>query len=204
MPASAEADSAYVELKKLPNIPLPAPAQLKTRADALMTRKRYSDAAEEYRLLANAANVEDRPKMQLALADALHKSGRNRDAKQILVSLPPVTGELNAQRLYLLGQIAWAANDNDTFYRTVDELRQADPTSPWLEQALLSVANLHLVHHEYDQALDAFREAQQRFPNGTKASYMHWKASWLLLRQGRNEDAKKAFEEQIALYPSGE
>jgi soluble lytic murein transglycosylase len=72
-----------------------------------------------------------------------------------------------------------------------------------LEQALLSAANLHLVHHEYDQALDAFREAQQRFPDGERASYVHWKAAWLTLRQGRNADAKKAFEEQIARYPSG-
>jgi soluble lytic murein transglycosylase len=141
--------------------------------------------------------------MQLALADALHRAGRNGDAKQVLASLGNVSGELNAQRLYLLGQVAWAANDNDTFYRTVDELRQGGPTSPWLEQALLSAANLHLVHREYDQALDAFREAQQRFPTGPRASYVHWKAAWLTLRQGRNEDAKKAFEEQIALYPSG-
>ena len=122
--------------------------------------------------------------MQLALADALHRSGKNRDAKQVLASLGSVSGELNAQRLYLLGQVALAANDNDTFYRTVDELRQADPASPWLEQALLSAANLHLVHHEYDQALDAFREAQQRFPNGPRASYVHWKAAWLTLAPG--------------------
>ena len=59
------------------------------------------------------------------------------------------------------------------------------------------------MHHEYDQALDAFREAQQRFPDGPRASYVHWKAAWLTLRQGRNEDAKKAFEEQITIYPSG-
>jgi soluble lytic murein transglycosylase len=168
-----------------------------------MKRKRYADAAEEYRSLANEAGSTDRPSMQLALADALHRSGRNRDAKQVLASLGPVAGEENAERLYLLGQVAWAANDNDAFYRSVDDLRQTTPSSPWLEQALLSAANLHLVHHEYDQALDAFREAQQRFPNGGRASYVHWKAAWLTLRQGRNADAKKAFEEQIALYPSG-
>ena len=203
MPASAEADAAYAELKKLPSAPPPTVTQLRTRAEGLISRKRYAEAADEYRSLANQASPEDRPKMQLDLADALHRSGKNRDAKQVLASLGNVTGELNAQRLFLLGQVAWAANDNDTFYRTVDELRQADATSPWLEQALLSVANLHLVHHEYDQALDAFREAQQRFPNGARASYVHWKAAWLTLRQGRNEDAKKAFEEQIALYPGG-
>ena len=202
MPASAEADSAYAELRKLPSVPPPTTAQLKTRAEGLMSRRRYADAADEYRSLVNRASPDDRPRMQLALADALHRSGKNRDAKQVLDSLGSVSGEVNAQRLYLMGQVAWAANDNDTFYRTVDELRQADPTSPWLEQALLSAANLHLVHHEYDQALDAFREAQQRFPNGPRASYVHWKAAWLTLRQGRNEDAKKAFEEQITLYPS--
>ena len=203
MPASTEADAAYAELKKLPSVPPPTVAQLKTRAEGLMNRRRYADAADEYRSLVNESSPDDRPRMQLALADALHRSGKNRDAKQVLASLGSVSGELNAQRLYLLGQVAWTANDNDTFYRTVDELRQADPASPWLEQALLSAANLHLVHHEYDQALDAFREAQQRFPNGTRASYVHWKAAWLTLRQGRNEDAKKAFEEQITLYPSG-
>ncbi len=203
MPASAEADGAFAELKKLPLVPEPTVAQRKTRAEALVSRRRYADAAEEYRSLANEASPADRPAMQLSLADALHRSGRNRDAKQVLADVGNVSGEANAQRLYLVGQVAWAANDNDAFYRTVDELRQSAPTSQWLEQALLSAANLHLVHHEYDQALDTFREAQQRFPDGARASYVHWKAAWLTLRQGRNEEAKKAFEEQITLYPTG-
>ena len=203
MPASAEADAAYAELKKLPSAPPPTVSQRRTRADALISRHRYGDAVEEYRSLASEASGSERTAFQLALADALHRSGRDRDAKQALAELGNVTGEANAQRLYLFSQVAWAANENDIFYRTVDEMRQSAPTSPWLEQALLSAANLHLVHHEYDQALDAFREAQQRFPNGPRASYVHWKAAWLTLRQGRNEDAKKAFEEQIALYPSG-
>ena len=204
MPASADADTAYAELKKLPSVPPPTVTQLKTRADGLMSRKRYADAADEYRSSRSTRSaLKVSLTVQLALADALHRGGRNRDAKLVLALLGGEGGEVNAHRLYLLGQVAFAANDNDAFYRTVDELRQAAPTSPWLEQALLSAANLHLVHHEYDQALDTFREAQQRFPNGARASYVHWKAAWLTLRQGRNEDAKKAFEEQIALYPSG-
>jgi soluble lytic murein transglycosylase len=203
MPTSTEAEAAYAELKKLPSVPPPTMAQRKTRADLLMKGHRYADAADEYRNLVVEASPDDRPAMQLALADAYHHSGRDRDAKPVLTSLGAVGGEANAQRLYLLGQVAWDANDNDAFYRTVDELRQSAPTSPWLEQALLSAANLHLVHHEYDQALDAYREAQQRFPNGPRASYVHWKAAWLTLRQGRNEEAKKEFEEQISRYPAG-
>jgi soluble lytic murein transglycosylase len=203
MPASADADAAYAELKKLPSAPPPTVTQLKTRADALMTRKRYADAADEYRTLVNQISPGNRPLLQLSLADALHRGGKNHDAKLVLALLGDEAGEINAHRLYLLGQIDFATSDNDAFYRTVDELRQAAPASPWLEQALLSAANLHLVHHEYDQALDAFREAQQRFPTGPRASYVHWKAAWLTLREGRNQDAEKAFDEQIALYPSG-
>ncbi len=196
MPASADADAAYAELRKLPAVPPPTAAQLKARADGLMSKKRYADAAEEYRSLINTistdSNSTERSAIQLALADALHRDGKNRDAKLVLALVGGESGEINAHRLYLLGQVDFATSDNDAFYRTVDELRQAAPASPWLEQALISAANLHLVHHEYDQALDAFREAQQRFPNGTRASYTHWKAAWLTLRQGRNQDAEKA------------
>jgi soluble lytic murein transglycosylase len=203
MPTAAEADAAYTELKRLPSAPPPTSAQLKTRADLLMKAKRYNDAADEYRELASHATPELRPSAELAFADAMHRSGRNREAKTELADLPGATADQNAQRLYILGEIAWASNDNDEFYRTVNELRQAAPTSTWLEQALLSVANLHLVHHEYDQALDAFRELQQRFPTGSRASYAHWKAAWLTLRFGRNQEAKKQFDEQIGMYPSG-
>ena len=129
--------------------------------------------------------------------------GRNREAKAELSSLVGATPDQQAQRLYILGEVAWASDENQAFYQLVDQLRQTAPTSSWLESALLSVANLHLVHHEYDQALDAFRELQQRFPKGAKASYAHWKAAWLTLRMGRNDEAKKLFEEQIAVYPGG-
>jgi len=201
MPTAPEADAAYAELKKLPSLPLATPAQRKTRADLLMKAKRYNDAADEYRELASHASVESRPGAELALADALYRSGRNREAKAELTTLAGATADQSAHRLYILGEVAWASDENAAFYSTVDELRQLAPTSGWLEQALLSVANLHLVHHEYEQSLDAFRELQQRFPNGSRASYAHWKTAWLTLRMGRNDDAKKLFDEQIAMYP---
>ena len=74
--------------------------------------------------------------------------------------------------------------------------------NPWLEQALLSAGNIYLLRRDYDRAIDSYRELQQRFPNGGRASYAHWKATWLSLRQGRRSDAEKGFEEQIELYPS--
>ena len=203
MPTSAEADIAYSDLKKLPGAPQPTPAQRKTRAELLMKARRYNDAADEFREVASHADPASRPAAELALADALHRSGRNREAKSELTTLANASADQNAQRLYILGEVAWSSEDNPTFYLMVDELRQSAPASPWLEAALLSTANLHLVHHEYDQALETFHELQQRFPTGSKASYAHWKTAWLTLRQGHNDEAKKLFEEQIAVYPAG-
>ncbi len=203
MPTSSDAEAANAELRKLPQAPAATSAQRKTRGDLLLKVRRYSDAADEYRQWLSHASPDERATATLALADALHHAGRNREAKSELTTLTGATADQSAQRLYILGEIAWSSEENDLFYRTVDSLRQTAPTSPWLEAALLSVANLRLVHHEYDQALSAFRELQQRFPSGSRASYAHWKAAWLTLRQGHNDAAKNEFDEQIQLYPSG-
>jgi soluble lytic murein transglycosylase len=203
MPSSPDADNAYSELLKLHGAPPTTAAQRKARAELLIKARRYADAAAEFGQLAANAPAEMRPEAELAYADALHRAGRNREAKSEISNLPGATAEQSAHRLYILGEVAWATDDNATFYSTVDQLRQSASTSPWLEAALLSAANLHLVHHEYDQALDCYRELQQRFPNGSKASYAHWKTAWLTLRQARKEEAKKLLEEQISLYPGG-
>lgn len=203
IPTAAEADAAYAELRSLPSAPQATEAQRKTRAELLVKARRFSDAADEFRELASHASQESRPAIELELADALHRAGRDREAKAELTTLPGANDDQKAQRLYILGEIAWKTDDNASFFGVVDQLRQTAPTSPWLESALLSAANLHLVHHEYDQAFEAFRELQQRFPNGAKASYAHWKAAWLTLRLGRTTEAKEAFDEQLALYPNG-
>src|SRR5205085_8997802 len=41
----------------------------------------------------------------------------------------------------------------------------------------------------------------QRFPTGKHASSAHWKAAWLNYRLGNMADAKRRFEDQIAVFP---
>ncbi len=202
MPVSADADTAYAELKKLPSLPPATAQQRKTRADLLMKAHRYSDAVDAYRELLSADSPAERPATQIALAEALHHASRDRDARAELALLAASGDPQREHRLFILSEIEWSSGNNDAFYNAVNELRAA-PQNPWLEQALLSAANLHLVHHEYAQALDTYRELQQRYPTGVHASYVHWRAAWLTLRQGHNADAEKLFEEQITLYPAG-
>ena len=199
LPTSFEADAAGVELRKLGISG--SVTERRTRADLLLKAKHYSDAAHDYRELLEQAGPSDRSSLQLALATALEKSDRSRDARQLLTSMGPQTGEAEAQRLYLLSETARSTSDEDAVQRTLGQLRQYGPSSPWLEQALLSAANMYMLKRDYDRAIDHYRELQQRFPNGTRASYAHWKAAWLSFRQLRTEEARQGFEEQIALYP---
>jgi soluble lytic murein transglycosylase len=201
MPASPEADTASAELKKLSGLgPVPF-ADRKARADLLAKSKRNADAANEYRDLLGEVPQPDRASVELALASALQKSGRNKDARQILDGVPD-SPDVAAQKLFLLGEVARATDDQDGFLRFQAQLRQTAPDSAWMEQSLLATGNLYLVKKDYDHAIDAYRELQQRFPNGNRASYAHWKVAWLSLRQGRGEEAKQEFERQIALYPA--
>ena len=205
MPVSWEAGQAEVELRKLPTppqTPPPTVEERRTRADLLARGKQFGEAANEYRDLVHEVTPGERPEIEMAMVEALRRDGRNKDAKKVLESIPTPTPELSVERLYNLGEIARATDDDDGFLRIVDQIRQTAPTSTWLEQELLASGNIYLLRRDYDRAIDSYRELQERFPNGGRASYAHWKAAWLSLRQSRNAEARKEFEDQIALYPT--
>jgi soluble lytic murein transglycosylase len=204
LPLSFEATAAQSELQKLastPGISPPGFSERKTRADLLARAKRFPEAADAYRDLLRESAPADKPGIQLALAEAFHHSGQNREAKQLLDSVQITSPEIAAERLYDLGEMQRAVDQDDAFLQTVADIRQTSPTSPWLEQALLYAGNIYLLRRDYDKAIDAYREIEQRFPAGPRAPYSHWKAAWLCLRQGRTAEAKTGFEQQIALYP---
>lgn len=200
MPMSAEADRAGTLLRATPEGLGSTFALEKARADALSSGRRYRDAATDYRELLSLATPEDRPSVQVALAGALHKSGDDRQARSILESMT-ATGEINAERLFYLLEIARSDKDDDRFLQALDQLRQAGPNSSWLEQGLLTAGNVFLLRNDYDRALDFYREIRERFPQGRFGAYANWKVAWLSLRQNRTEDARKGFEQQLAQYP---
>jgi soluble lytic murein transglycosylase len=204
LPLSPEAASAQSELQKLASTPGVSPPTFedqRTRADLLAHAKKYSDAADAYRDLLRAAIPADKPFIQLALAEMLHHSNQDREAKQLLNSVQIAAPEIAAERLYDLGEMQRAADQDDAFLQTVADIRKASPTSPFLEQALLNAGNIYLLRKDYDNAIASYREIDQRFPTSPRAHYAHWKTAWLTFRQGRNAEAKALFEQQVAFYP---
>ncbi|MCU1310164.1 MAG: Lytic transglycosylase, catalytic [Candidatus Angelobacter sp.] len=203
MPLSPEADEAGVYLRKMAGSDgYGTPELRKSRADLLARGKRYWQAISEYQQLVSDSTGHPVPSVQVALANALYKNDRQSEAKQILLGMMDAHDEVNAQRLYLLGEIARSADDDASQSASIDELRRSAPQSGWLQEELLSAGNKFLLRRNLEQAAAMYAELTQRFPEGKYGSSAHWKAAWLSYRLGKTADAKKQFEEQISLFPN--
>lgn len=204
MPSSAEAEAAGTDSKSLEAsgiLPPPVYGERKQRAALLAQASRFADAAKEYRTLLGDAPPEERPALQVALGTALRRSGSLKEANDLLQSTQ-ATGEVNAIRLYNIGEIARSQDNDAAFLDNLNRMRQEAPTSGWFSTALLSAGNMYLLRRDFDKAIDNYRELSTRFPNDGRASYAHWKAAWLDYRQGRSQQAKDEFTEQIAKWPN--
>jgi peptidoglycan lytic transglycosylase len=204
LPLSLEAPLAQTELSKLSASTkyVPTVEERKVRADLLFNSRQYDQAAGEYQSLLGSLSPQEQPVTQLKMAVSWYHLNRDKDAKKILDALNNLPPELAAERLYYLGEIAQDSNDENGFLSILEQLRQSAPTSHWFELALLSAGNMYLLKPDFDKAIDYYRELHVRFPQSNLAAYAHWKVAWLSLQQGRDDEAKKEFENQIALYPT--
>jgi soluble lytic murein transglycosylase len=200
MPASTEAAEAAAQMTANGSALEGSYSDVRTRADLLAKAGRWSEAAREYRQLQSTAPASELSEIEVALAAALRHTSDAAEGRALLDQLQ-ASGEANAQRLYLLSEIARNENNESAVVQNLERIRQESPTSPWFEHTLLLAANMYLLEKNYDRAIDMFREMQQRFQTSPRASYANWKAAWLTYRQGRTENAKKDFENQVLWYP---
>ncbi len=200
------ADGASAELKKIPEtefLPPPTFADHQKRAEQLYKGRHYNEAVTEYRAMVDMAPANVRSDVLIQYANALIKTGQNREAASILDLIPDDGSEASAEKWYQRMEIARSAQDDARIQEILTYMRTNTPHSQWLESALMSTGNMYLLRKDYDRAIDYYREIPERFPQGSKASYAHWKYAWLTYRQGRNDEAKKAFARQVELFPGG-
>ncbi len=205
MPLSSQADSAHGPMDNLERtgaLPPVSFAERKKRADLLVQGKRYSDAVQEYRALQRDVPDAEAATLKSALAYALYKSGREREAKDLLQNPQGASEEANAQRLYVLTEIA--RPDEKRMEQYLEDFRQQAPKSPWFAEALLSAANMYLLDRNFERAAALYSEIDERFPGGRFSPYSHWRAAWLTYRLGRTAEAKYRFEQQVSLYPQSQ
>ncbi len=199
------ADNASAELKKIPEtefLPPPTFADHQKRAAQLYKGRHYSEAVSEYKDMVDTAPATVRSDVLIEYANALIKTGQSREAASVLDRIPDDGSDASAEKWYQRLELARSAQDDARMQEILTYMRTNTPRSVWLESALMSTGNMYLLRKDYDRAIDYYRELQERFPQGEKASYAHWKYAWLTYRQGRNEEAKKAFARQVELYPA--
>lgn len=202
MPLSGEAAEAAAALESMGAMVSTSLELRKQRADLLARGKRYPQAIKEFRALVDASGLAV-ASYQVALAHALYRSRKEGEARKLLHSMSAASEvEVNAQRLYLLAEMARSDRDEEAHARYLDEMRTSTPNSGWFQEALMSMGNKFLLRNEFENAALAYAELSQRFPTGKYGSSAHWKAGWLQYRQGRSNEAKVAFDRHIERFPA--
>ncbi len=198
MPLSEQAETAATVLSAQ-GYPLDGNyAEEKLRGDLLAKSSHWAEAIKSYRRAESLAVGSQVGDVRIALADVLRHTNAG-ESRRLLRDTAAI-GEANAQRLYLIGEVERNDSNDSAVFANLEVMRQSYPASPWFEQALLSAANMALLEKNYDRAIVFFNEAAQRFRQTQRASYNHWKAAWIMYRQGRINEARRAFEEQVELY----
>src|SRR5205814_3012651 len=174
MPLSADAPVANAELQALNAkgfVAALAYEQRRTRADLLMKGRRYSDAAQEYDGLLQSIRSDlnraaEQRALQIKYAGALYRTNHKNDLKPVLEAIPQADDEADAERLYYLHEIARNNDDGDQERKLIADLMQRHPTSPWLQEALLSASNMYLLRKDNEHAIEYYSDQYKLFPEG--------------------------------------
>ncbi|WP_446744536.1 lytic transglycosylase domain-containing protein [Silvibacterium acidisoli] len=212
-PLSNEAAQARTQLVSSGTInSLPA-EERRHHADSLYDAKRYSDAEEEYRSLANDPSISADTRNTLLVAAAACEWKLKSLRKGELDLLPDTATESGARRLYLLMELARDKDDGDTQRSIVQQMESRFPESPWLAEALYSSGNMYLLRKDFPTAIQYYGELAKRFPRSCESPHSgpcsnyspssHWRAAWLNYRLGQYAEAARLFDEQIQFYRGG-
>lgn len=204
-PFSAQADNAEAHLnalrRKLGKRYPDAPAKWRLlRGDALFGGRKFAKASLEYRLASAKLQGEERERALVRLGSSDYGRRSTTKAYGHLKPLQIADPELDAERIYHLGECARRLRRITEFRERAQELAQKYPRSPWYEEALFSLGNFYLLKDEPEQYREYYERAARGFPQGKHASAAHWKVCWRAYLD-RDPRAHSLLEEHIRIHP---
>jgi soluble lytic murein transglycosylase len=200
-PLTTEAAVARAKLTSLGAEDTLTSDQLRGLGDAYYKAGHYEEAGEQYRTLAQKANLDVQQRDSFAVAAAACDLKLKRLTQTQAEALADTPDENGAHRLYLLMELARNRNDLDEQTRIVTRMETDFAQSQWLAEALFSSGNLYLLRKDYPRAAEYYAYLAQHFPTSKNASAAHWRAGWLDYRLANYTDAEKMFDEQIRAFP---
>src|SRR6185503_12935737 len=200
-PLSTEASIARAKLTNLGAEDSLTSDELRSLGDAYYRAGRYEDAGDQYRVLAQKPNVDEKTRNGFAVAAANCDLKLKRLTESQAQALPDTPDENGARRAYLLMELARNRNDLDAQTQIVMRMETDFPQSQWLAEALFSSGNMYLLRKEYAKAAEYYAYLGDHFPTNKNGSAAHWRAGWLNYRLGNYKEAARIFEEQMQKFP---
>ena len=198
-----EAEERLAELNRTMGRNYPAaPADWRlARADLLFDARQFASAAAEYARARPGLKGTEQDRARVRQAAASYRRLHTTTARNLLSGWTVEDPELDAERLYYLGECARRKNQIALYREIADQLSKKYPQSPWREEALFAVGNFYLLRNDAKQYRHYYEQAARAFPKGTHAEKAHWKVCW---RAYLDEDPRRRdlFEEHARLYPS--
>jgi soluble lytic murein transglycosylase len=201
-PLSPEAELARTQLQQL-KAP-PGPKEQKARADAFFEAKRYTEAATEYKNIANDPTLNEADRNDLQIYLALCDFKLKKLSKQETTELPDTNGDSAALKSYLLAEQLRSENNIEGHRAILRDMVMRFPESRWLEEALYSGGNMCLLKGDASQAIWHYSLLYEHFPRSIYAPSSHWRSAWLQYRLHNYPQAARLMEEHIRLYPESQ
>jgi soluble lytic murein transglycosylase len=170
------------------------------RAERVFAAKRYELARAEFERVRNAAEGDDRDRVNLRLAECSYFLKRPREAREQLrpfYERSPQSSEV----LYYHALVSRSLGDLAEYSASMRHIVDQDRTGPWAEDALNDMATENLRDDEDDRAVEAFSELYARFPRGRYAERAAWKLGWWAYRSDKFADAVRVFDQAAADFP---
>jgi soluble lytic murein transglycosylase len=202
---ASQAEDRLKELSRRMGAAYPdAPADWRfARANALFTGARYGDAAEEYARAIPGLKGKDLERAQVREGAANYRRVHTSAAYASLVKLKISDPELDAERIYFLGECARRKDQIQEFEQRAEELKEKYPKSPWYEELLFSLGNYYLLENDPAKYRTYYERSAREFPQGQFAAKAHWKTCWRAYLD-HDPRTRSLLEEHVRNYPDSD
>ncbi len=170
------------------------------RALRLFGAKRYQDARTAFQGLQSQVSGDDREVVDLRIAECEYFLKRYAAARDGLTPYLENASRRAEARFFYLGAMR-ELGDNDQFVSLTRQLVADFPDSSWSEEALNNLGTHYIVTNEDALAALVFKEAYEKFPNGTHAERAAWKYGWYAYKTGNYEETERIFTSAAANFP---
>jgi soluble lytic murein transglycosylase len=171
------------------------------RAQILYNQKKYRDARLEFEKLAAGIKDPSSQHRQHAQLRAAQARVQLKASPSQISSLPITDPEVDAERMYVVAQIARSANKEPEMLAGTEAIVAKYPQSKWSEESLMLVGNYYWVQLNRHEAIKYYQRIVDNFPSGKYAFFCEWRTAWIayLDRQPYADDRLTAF---LRKYPT--